>query len=203
MMIYVLNRFQEIPYEGVVVDTTSRGNNKDLSPFFLGPCPTYEPSVMATNVENLWQYSKVYPQHAYQPGNFMDFTNPMKWTPADSYYSWRDDGWRRQRAIRYPMGKGAKPLYSLWRGTKLDYIAARKVIYAPAYADQVLKTQSYAYLVGQVRAGKNIILTDFDGYDYVAMGMTLKDVINNPKKTMGHAFVIAMLLTGQIYDCLK
>jgi hypothetical protein len=202
-MIYVINRFHDNPYDGLYIDTTSRGDHKDLSPFYLGPVPTYEPGVMATNVENLWQYSKVYNDHAYMPKSPHDLLSPMAYEPSDSYFAWRDDGWRRQRAVRYPMGKGAKPLFSYWKGSKLDYVSARKVIYAPAYANAVVKTKTYAMLYEVVMSGRNVILGDFDGYDYIKMGMTLKDVINNPRKTMGHAFVIAMLLTGEIHECLK
>jgi len=35
---------------------------------------------------------------------------------------------------------------------------------------------------------------DFDGYDYLAKNMTLKNVINDEKRKMGHAFVLSMLL---------
>ncbi len=202
-MIYVINKFQPNPYGGLEIDTTSRGNNKDLSPFYLGPVLTYEPGVMATNVENLWQYSKVYKAHAYMPKSPTDLLNPMAYEPADSYYTWRDAGWARQRAVRYPMGKGVKPLYSVWRGTKLDYISARKTIYIPAYANAVVKTQSYTILYNTVISGYDVVLRDFDGYDYIKMGMTLKEVVNNPKKNMGHAFVLAMLLTGTINECLQ
>ncbi len=187
--VYVLNKFEPNPYNGVIVDTTSGGANNDLSPFFLGPIQTYEPGVIAANVENLWQYSKVYPGFTLPTGE-----------PSDTYYQWRNNGWATQRAIRYPMGKGAKPLYSLWNGNKLGYIDARKMIYAPAYAGAVILTQSYDMLYSAVMIGHNIILRDFDGYDYIKAGMTLKDVINHPRKIMGHAFVLAMLLTGTFND---
>lgn len=190
--VYVLNKFEPNLYNGVIIDTTSRGDNKDLSPFFLGPIQTYEPGVIATNVENLWQYSKVYPGYALPTGG-----------PSDAYYQWRNSGWATQRAVRYPMGKGAKPLYSLWNGSRLGYIDARKIIYAPAYRGAVIMTQSYNMLCNAVMAGRNIVLRDFDGYDYIKMGMTLKDVINYPHKIMGHAFVLAMLLTNTFSDCIK
>jgi hypothetical protein len=32
--------------------------------------------------------------------------------------------------------------------------------------------------------------------------MTLKDVINNPNRKMGHAFVLIMMLTGVLEECL-
>ena len=40
-----------------------------------------------------------------------------------------------------------------------------------------------------------LILRDFDGYDYVKQNMNLTQVLNNPTRKMGHAFVLAMLLT--------
>jgi hypothetical protein len=201
--IRILNKFEPNPYSGLEIDTTSRGNNKDLSPFYLGPVPTYEPGVMATCVENLYQYSKVYREHTYQPKEPIDLFNPMCWEPSDLYYKWRDDGWRRPRAVRYPMGKGAKPMYSLWRGQKLSYIQARKIIYIPAYANAVIKTRSYAMLYEALKNGSDIVLRDFDGYDYTKTGQTLVNVVNNTKRTMGHAFVLAMLLTGTIEVCLS
>lgn len=204
-MIYVLNKFQPNPYQGLEIDTTSHSNNKDLSPFYLGPVPTYIPGVMAQNVENLWQYSKVYCEHANHPASacgLFDLANSFAYEPSDNYYYWRDEGWAKTRAVRYPMGKGTKPMYSYWDGQKLGYIEARKAIYVPTYANAVLKTQSYAMLYNAVRTGQNIILRDFDGYDYIKIGMTLKEVLNNPKRNAGHAFVLAMLLTGTINECL-
>lgn len=201
--IFVINKFEVNHYGGLEVDTTSHGNNKDLSPFHLGPVPTYEPGVMATCVENLWQYSKVYRAHVFVPANPIDLFNPMAWEPSDLYYRWRDDGWARSRAERYPMGKGAKPLYSLWKGQKLDYVQARKIIYVPAYANAVIKTRSYAMLYEALQNGTDVVLRDFDGYDYTKTGRTLVDVINNPSKTMGHAFVLAMLLTGTLEVCIS
>jgi hypothetical protein len=41
---------------------------------------------------------------------------------------------------------------------------------------------------------KDIYLLDFDGYNYIELGMSLDDVINNSNKKMGHAFVLALML---------
>jgi hypothetical protein len=199
-MIYVLNKFQDNPYPGLEIDTTSRGNNKDLSPFYLGPISAYN-GTLVCNVENLWQYSKVYPEHTRF--GWVEVGNPMIHDPLDAYYAWRAKGWATKRAVRYPMGKGAKPLYSLYNNHKLDYVMARKLIYMPAYASAVIKTKSYQMLFDAVMRRDDIVLRDFDGYDYGSMGMTLVDVANNPKKTMGHGFVLAMLLTGEIHKCME
>jgi len=46
------------------------------------------------------------------------------------------------------------------------------------------------------------LLWDFDGYDY--RHTTLYEVLNNPKKKMGHAFVLAALLKNKTKPlCVK
>ena len=173
----------------VIVDTTSRSTWKELSPFFLGPVKSPNGQI-SKNFENLWQYSKVYKEHT-------DENNQ----PIQDYWDWAKQGWNNQKAVRYPMGKGAKPLYSLWYDGKqnlnLNYIDARKYIYAPYYADLVKNTKAFETLV-ELYKTKNLILRDYDGYDHDALGLTLTDVLNNPNKKMGHAFVIKMMLTNDI-----
>lgn len=98
MTIYVLPRW--VPPIGRAVDVTSRTKSV-FSPFTLGPVDLYDGRV-AGNVENGWQYSKVYPEFAAEG------------EPTEAYWQWAEDGWSKQRADRYPMGRGAKPLYSWW-----------------------------------------------------------------------------------------
>jgi len=200
-MIHILNKYESNPYQGLEIDTTSRDNNKDLSPFFLGPLQAWDGQIVQ-NVENYWQYSKVYKQHVMPPQSPLRVNDPTAWEIRPEYIQWRNAGWAKQRADRYPMGKGAKPLYSYYEGRHLDYISARKQIYIPAYAACVIKTQSYTILYNTVMSGHNVVLRDFDGYDYTKMGMTLKEVVNTPKRLMGHAFVLAMMLTGKLNECL-
>ncbi len=169
----------------VVVNVCSNGHGweRDLSPFILGPCPLYAGHVSAT-MENGWQYTKVYRQHLDEEGH-----------PSPAYWEWAQEGWDNPRAVRYPMGRGARPEYSLWDGEKLDYISARKRIYGPVYRDAVQQTGGFAQLVGLYNNHDVIALRDFDGYDHVARAQSLTQVLNNPVKKMGHAFVLAMLLT--------
>jgi hypothetical protein len=93
------------------------------------------------------------------------------------------------------MGKGAVPLYSFWNGEHLGYIGARKRIYVPLYASAVVHTRAFASLVKRYDAGEPIVLWDYDGYDFVKLGRTLDEVLNDSQRKMGHAFVLAMLLT--------
>lgn len=162
---------------------------RDLSPFFLGPVWLYEKH-WAKKMENAWQYSKLYAEHADDKG-----------CATDKYWEWAQEGWDNDKAVRYPMGKGAKPLCSLWRGEKLDYILARKMIYGPLYRSSVQKMDGYvklSVLYDELEKSKDqqtLVIRDWDGYDHVALNMSYTDVLNNPARKMGHAFVLGMLLT--------
>jgi hypothetical protein len=138
-------------------------------------------------MENAWQFSKVYPEHVTECGLL-----------TSKYWDWAKKGWSDTWAHRYPMGKGAIPLFSYWDGERLGYIDARKKIYAPLYANAVVKTKAYERLCELYKERGTITLFDFDGYDHHKLNMTLKDVINNPDRKMGHAFVLAMLLQNDI-----
>lgn len=190
--VHVLFKFAENLYGGVDIDTTSSsGIYRDLSPFVLGPIETYIPGTFSKNFENLWQFSKVYKEYIHDS------------EPTPGWYYWRDEGWSNPRAVRYPMGKGRRPEYSYWDGKKLGYIDARKKIYAPIYAEYVVKTDSFKHLQLLYLDSPFITLRDYDAYDHIRLGMTLKDVINNPKRKCGHAFILAMILTGELEECLK
>ena len=183
-------RFDSSPGERVLeVSTVSRDST--LSPFLLGPCQLYPSRLhgfhVAKNMENAWQFSKVY-RHQLSPAG----------EPSIEWWSWALAGWRDSTAHRYPMGKGAVPEYSYWDGQHLDYVQARKVIYAPLYAEAVRGTVEWVHLLQKFQYGgyDTIVLRDYDAYDHAAIGMSLTDVLNCPKRKMGHAFVLAMLLTG-------
>ena len=184
--VHVLFKFAKNPYGGREIDTTSSsGQFRDLSPFILGPIVL--PGIYSRNFENLWQYSKCYRGQMGSDG-----------LPAPAWFAWRDEGWASQRARRYPMGKGAVPEFSWWDDEKLGYIAARKRIYATVYSQFVRKTESYIRLENIYRSGETLVLRDFDAYDHLAQGRTLTQVLNDPTKRCGHAFILAMMLQGEI-----
>lgn len=176
------------------INTTSRSRNwsRGLSPFFVGPIELYG-GYVAKNLENAWQFSKVYPQH------FDEENDQIK----DSYFEWSESGWSDERAYRYPAGKGAKPLFSYWDGERLGYVDARKKIYAPLYAEAVEKTSAYKQLKELHELSDELYLWDFDSYDHHAMGMDWKDVMNYEKKKMGHGFVLAMMLEDKLEEAIS
>lgn len=174
-----------------VINTTSRCREwRELSPFFLGPVELYDRHV-SHNVENAWQFSRVYPWHTDKEGN-----------PSEDYFTWAEQGWADHYAHRYPAGKGKKPLYSWWKGQKLGYIEARKAIYAPLYCRAVGWRSTYQRLKKMYEEQGVLNLWDFDAYDHHALGMSYEDVINCETRKMGHAFVLAMMLDNQrVWEC--
>lgn len=170
------------------INTTSRSAlewSRGLSPFYLGPVKLYG-DYTALNVENAFQYSKVYEQHVGEDGQ-----------PHPCYFEWAVKGWLNTNAVRYPMGRGAKPAYSFWDGQKLSYVEARKTIYATLYAGAVEHTDAFKQLQKLYNENKELWLWDFDGYDHHALAMSYKDVINCETRKMGHCFVLGMLLQNQ------
>ena len=186
--VHVVGPNDPIPAEAILVNTTSRSTtwSRALSPFLLGPVRLYDDHV-AQNVENAWQYSKVYPAHADPAGE-----------PTAAYFSWAERGWNSVRAHRYPMGKGARPLFSYWAGQKLSYVEARKRIYVPLYAAAVQRTAAFRQLRALHSRGIVLCLWDFDAYAHLALDRTLDQVLHDPSRKMGHAFVLAMLLEGHL-----
>jgi len=164
-------------------------NERTLSPMYLGPCRLYG-NFTAQKMENAWQYSKVYPQHVGADGN-----------PNTEYFRWARQGWSMWRAIRYPMGKenNTKAVYHWWDEQRLGKIDARKRIYVTLYAQQVVQEPYFQQLKKvwdediKPEPERTLYLMDFDTYEYGTSSYS--QVLNNPAKSMGHGFVLAMLLT--------
>ena len=168
----------------VSVNTTSHGRETAhlFSPFMLGPVPLYG-GREALNMENAWQYAKVYASLLEADG-----------TVGAKYFAWASAGWANPRANRYPMGKGKRPVCSYWDGEPLSYVEARKRVYFPLYRDAVLRSGGYAWLKERADRCDELLLVDFDGYRHRDLGMSLSDVINSEKHRMGHALVLAAML---------
>ncbi len=106
---------RDTPPEGyTVLNVTSRANDwaQAFSPFRLGPVTLYDGHT-ARNVENAWQFSKVYSEHLGHDG-----------APTSDWWLWAKAGWANAKAQRYPMGKGRVPVFSWWAGEKLGVVPA-------------------------------------------------------------------------------
>ena len=190
-MIKVVRPTFKLPENATVVNTTSRSDNwsKGLSPFHLGPVDLYD-GYSSFNVENAWQYSKVYYNHVDKDDN-----------PAPEYFEWAQKGWKRTAADRYPMGKGSKALYSYWDGKKYSYTEARQKIYIPIYSGAVRNTFAFKKLkeiyADCVKKNEVLHLVDFDAHNLPPEydpTYKFEALWTNPEIKVGHAYVLAMML---------
>lgn len=174
-----------IGYRRIDVTSHARDIFRTCSPFFAGPVGLYG-DFIAKNVENGYQYSKVYSRFIGKDGN-----------PTPEYFEWAKQGWDDAVAHRRPFGH-IEPKYSWWDGEKLDYIQARKKIYIPLYSKAVVKTEGFQELERLYAAGEKLCLLDYDSFDYQALGYGMKEIINDTEHSMGHAFVLKFLLEGSL-----
>lgn len=193
----VVSPQDNVPEGFNIINTTSRdteGFGKNFSPFLLKNIPLYD-GMIAKNMENAWQYAKVYKDFLDENGN-----------PSEEYFKWAKDGWDNFTAVRYPNGKGAKAEYSYWEtkddkgnlvSHKWDYVTARKNIYIPLYAKAISQTKAFKELQQRYDSGEKIALWDFDGYNHYAKDMSFESVVHDQKRC-GHAFVLYGLLKGYL-----
>lgn len=188
-MIYLLGPHHKIPENEFVLDVTSWSKNwgKYLSPFNLGPVDIYD-GYWAHNLENAYQFTKVYPEYA----NCFE-------EPNSAYFEWAQKGWQTKHPIKYPMGAWNQHLFHWWKGKKITNLEAQNLIFLPSYAKVVQTTDAFKRLKNIYETSENdIYLKDFEGYDYRALGMTWDDVVNDPNKPVGQGFALAMILEGYL-----
>lgn len=196
-----------------------------LSPFFLGPVKDEKTGLEAKNIENFWQFQKVY--HTVKKQNQKKTLNGEKntiWShpeevhvkkendeyePNQEWFAWRKKGFENAYAVRRPTGpkKNGLPLYSYYDGKKLSYIESRMAIYIPFYKKLARETQVYKDILEMLKNGKNVMLIDLDGpnvkeYPYGReMSFDLiKDLEKDPKISYGHGYVCASALMEDLLN---
>lgn len=188
-MIYAVSPKHNIP-EGVLsMDVTSRSKSwgRHLSPFNLGPVDLYD-GYVAKNIENAFQFSRVYPEHSTVDG-----------LPSPYYWEWAQTGWAETAPIKYPMGVWNKHLYHWWDGKKLTNLEAQNQIFLPLYKKAVVTTPAFQKLKYFYENSKqDIYLIDFEGYDHRFLGKSWDDVVNNIDMPVGQAFALCMILEGYL-----
>lgn len=184
--IMVINPKYQSGENDTVINTTSRSTtwSRGLSPFYVGPISLYG-GYVAQNMENAWQFSKVYYNHIDENEN-----------PTKEYFEWAKQGWADTKAHRYPAGRENKALFSYWNGEKLSYVEARQKIYIPLYAEAVRKTDAFRILQTlHSTMTSTLYLWDFDAHN-MPPGCDYEKLYTNPNIKFGHGYVLAMLLEG-------
>lgn len=133
-------------------------------------------------MENIWQFSKVYPQvprsiqqlSRYQPEVIWDHpaeVHVKNGAVTEEYLKWRMKGMAAKHPIRYPVGFNERhtcvgALRDTDPGTitaVLKYIPARKAIYLPEYCRLVRKVDLFNTLKQRLDAGENLLIIEVDG----------------------------------------
>lgn len=179
---------------------------RDLSPFLLK-------DENGHLMENVWQYSKLYPMHY----------DAKTQTVTEDYWSWRQKGMDSVRAVRYPVGAENRhtclgSILNKEEPQLLNYVDARKKIYLPLYCKLVKQAPSFKKLQQHLSEGKNLLLIDWDGpkersldhykttygvsstfIEHQTMEASVKNLaimLNDTKHSFGHAYCLAAALLG-------
>ncbi len=169
-------------YDREVIPISRNPEERELSPFFLGPVRCN--GIMFNNMENAWQFSKVYPKLGH-----LDTRNDI----TSLFWEWMEEG-SKMKAQRYPAGRGAVPAFSLYnRKYRLSYTAARKRMYIPMYAKLAVETDLYRELLADLKAGARLLIRDFDAYT-PEKGMTFQQQTDFTQRKLGHGMVLAEML---------
>lgn len=167
-------------FKNIVIHTQKNVLGGDLSPYNLS-------DENGNLLENIWQFSKVYPKvHAQRiPLSARYHPNTIIWEWKEEvhyknkkiqkeFWEWRRQGMKNYKAVRYPNGFQGRHecVFALWpkienpkKFIKLDYIQARKKIYCGEYARLAPKTPHFKKLKKMLDDGKNLQIVEVDGPD--------------------------------------
>jgi len=210
-------------YTRVNVCSSARNNYKNLSPMILGPYTYYcteveikegkqEPTIQVYNLENLWQFSKIWSTSEMDLSYFkkhgieFDAKNDEHLShvkPSALFYKNRLKGWKDKKAHRFAPqaklitnGNRHVPLCSWWRGKCYRYIESRKSVYCPIYEQLARKTSAWKELQALSEKG-NVLVIGFDGYE--VGDKSLSDCMENGRRPFGHELVLVSMLRGERY----
>jgi hypothetical protein len=209
-------------FENISIISTGPSWSRELSPLILGPVNDPKTGLISKNVENFWQFLKVYediPKTTFKKINKIwtcaaqkhaKVSNIEEWEILPQWEEWRDAGFKMDLGIRFPAGTGNKrikmglrrnPLFSYYNNERLGYIDARKAIYVPTYMRLSKLTKAYKYIFNLWKNGKNIMFIDFDGpqIEQYPNGIEInskitEEKLNDPSRPLGHAYVLCMAL---------
>ena len=82
-----------------------------------------------------------------------------------------------------------------WFGKFLNPVEARREIYVNLYCREVGQTHSYQERETLHQSG-DLAIFDFDGYDYMELGMTPSDTIWDLDQSWEYGLLLSLLLQG-------
>jgi hypothetical protein len=154
---------------------------KQLSPMLLGPVE--KDGLVANRMENLWQFSKVFPSEV----------DAKTGEPLPKFFTRRQLAFAMEKGKRHKI-KGQKPAYCYWQGHHWSYLEARRELYLPVYVEYVQKTAAWKELYSRHKRGVGLLLLGYDGRAYT----DLEKEFLNEAAPFGHELVLCAMLEGKI-----
>ena len=87
-------------------------------------------------------------------------------------------------------------MYYLWEGVKLSKVQFRVLVFCTLYERLVIETDRFKDLKAMHDGGMNLYLLDFESYDILEEGVTLKEAMLDPDHTWGHSMILYGILTN-------
>jgi hypothetical protein len=141
--------------------------------------------IKCTNLENLWQGSKVYDID-------LDKNDNIKPSFFERRLKMVIDVKPHRRAV--PKSKGTT-VFLFWENQRYLYLESR-FIYCNIYSYLVQHTQEFRDLVDLHNNGTNLLILGYDGVDTEITEETMRYHYNDASKPFGHELVICCLLCG-------
>ena len=140
------------------------------------------------NMENMWQFSKIYSVDVDADGNV-----------TDKFYKRREQGMLDPKPHRrvFPKNSPVKTLSSYYNGRFYDYQQSR-YWYCIYYTFLSRKVSEYHTIVGYLSMGVNILLLDYDAPDNSHNTPITREYLYSEYKQTNHPFGHAMVLAGDI-----
>lgn len=162
---------------------TSSKSFSCLSPMKLGPIK--EKGLVSENLENFWQFSKVWKDDLDEEGNI-----------KEEFYKRRKKAFASKKATRHVPGKKGKYCeFVLWGEERLDFYEAKKKIYCKLYEKYAVKTQAFKELLDMIEGGYNIQILGYDGRDIKDIStFPYEEEMRSSEHIFGHEIVLAHLL---------
>lgn len=168
------NKNPEYPgFTPIVVMMKSHSKWSSLSPYYS--------TINGYIMENIWQFSKLYPDLPASAQKYSAYDNFRIWEWSnekhldndiitDKYWNWRQAGFNNKYAVRYPPGihnmhKCAFSVFVNLDGSteRLNYIQSRKKVYLPTYVESIKSLPQFKELQQRLVKGENILIIETDG----------------------------------------
>lgn len=197
-------------------------------------------------MENVWQFSKIYRKVPAITQHYSRWDEKVIWQYPEEqhvnnqsevtleYFKWRMEGYRNPYAVRYPVGYADRSacLGCIWdanlsiednicpsKGTVMDYVTSRQVIYLPVYRTLARAAPQFAQLKKKLEAGTNLLIMEVDGPQSQAMDYYQKTygvpsdwissnsiemnkeafqiMLNDTRYSFGHGYCLAQALLDE------